>query len=299
MSGTHDAPENLDSKLKLSLVLNTSFTIFEFIVGFFSGSLALISDAAHNLTDSLALVIAFFASKVAKRSGNLDKTYGYGRVTIIAALFNATILVLLAGYIFFEAYQRFQNPEPVQGGLVMIVAFVGIIINGSIAFTFLKNREDLNTRAAFLNMAFDTIASIGALLAGLVILLTGKTIFDPLISVGIGIMLVFSAWGVVKDGLHVLLDGVPKNIDVQMVKEAISKAPGVKGLDDLHVWALSTQNAALSGHLVINDCTLTESVQLVSKIKEMLHEKFNISHVTLETELELGPHDKERTDEGV
>lgn len=299
MSGTHEAPPNLDNKFKIGLVLNTSFTVFEFIMGFASGSLALVSDAAHNLTDSLSLVIAFLATKVSKRSANIDKTYGYGRATILAALINAFILFALAFYIFYEAYKRLQKPEPVEGGIVMAVAFVGIIINGSIAFTFLKNREDLNTRAAFLSMAFDTLASVGAMIAGFIILTTGKTFVDPLISVVIGCMLIFSAWGVVKDGLHVLLDGVPEGVDVQEVKKTILETSGVKGIDDLHIWALSTTSAALSCHLVIKDCSLKESITLTDKVKEMLHERFKIDHATIETELTVGPHDKERTDEGI
>lgn len=299
MSTAHENPENLDNKFKLGLFLNTGFTIFEFAMGFLSGSLALISDAAHNLTDSLSLVIAFFANKVSKRSANMDKTYGYGRATILAAIINSFILLALAAYIFFEAYKRIQKPEPVEGGVVMIVAFIGILINGTIAFTFLKNRDDLNTRAAFLNMAFDTLASVGALVAGLIILLTGKTFSDPLISVGIGIMLIFGAWGVVKSGLHVLLDGVPDNVDVKKVKEALLAVAGVKGLDDLHIWALSTTSAALSCHLVLKDCTLQESLVVKENVKQMLSEKFHIEHATIETELTEGPHHNERTDEGI
>ena len=299
MSETHQVSSNLDNKFRIGLILNTSFTIFEFIMGFVSGSLALVSDASHNLTDSLSLVIAFLANKVSKRSATIDKTYGYGRATILAALINALILFALAFYIFYEAYQRILEPEPVEGGIVMVVAFVGIIINGSIAFIFLKNREDLNTRAAFLSMAFDTLASVGALLAGLIILLTGKTLVDPLISIIIGCMLIFSAWGVVRSALHTLLDGVPEGVDVQKVKQALIKTAGVKGVDDLHIWALSSTSAALSCHLVIVQCSLAESIEMTKKIKEMLHDKFNIDHATIEPELTEGPHDKERTDEGI
>lgn len=161
MSEEHNV-SNLDTKLKLGLVLNTGFTVFEFIVGTLSGSLALVSDAAHNLTDSLSLVISFFANKIAKRPADLNRTYGYGRATIIGASLNASILLLLAIYIFYEAYQRIRQPEPVEGQLVMIVAFVGIVINSSVAALFLRDRNDLNIRSAFLSMAFDALASVGA-----------------------------------------------------------------------------------------------------------------------------------------
>lgn len=298
MSGEHEV-SNLDSKLKLGLVLNTGFTIFEFIIGFMSGSLALVSDAAHNLTDSLSLLISFFANKMASRQADTEKTFGYGRITILAALLNTFILFALAIYIFYEAYRRFSQPQPVEGGLVMIVAFVGIIINSSVAFLFVKNRDDINMRSAFLSMTLDAFASVGALIAGLIILVTGKTMVDPLISLIIGFMLIFSAWGIVKDALHILLEGVPEGLDPQQVKNTILMDPMIKGLDDLHIWAISSQNAALSCHVIIKPCSLQKSIELVENIKERLRIKFHIEHATIETELQEGPHDKERTDEGL
>ena len=299
MSISHESPQNLDKNMRLSLVLNTGFTIFEFVIGFFSGSLALISDASHNLTDSISLLISYLAAKVAKKQANFNKTYGYGRATILAAFLNSVILLILAFYIFYEAYQRILKPGMVEGRLVMIVAFVGILINGGIAYLFSKSKNDLNVRSAFLSMALDAIASVGALLAGLLITITGKTIIDPLVSVFIGLMLLYSGWSIIKDALHVLLDGVPEGVDIQKVKHAIVNFPGVNGADDLHVWALSTQETALSCHIIIKSCSLEESIMLVSRVKGLLHTKFNIHHATIETELTEGPHDKERLDEGV
>ncbi len=299
MSGSHDVPQNLDSRLKIGLVLNTGFTIFEFIVGFFSGSLALISDAAHNLTDSMSLLVSFFATKIAKKEANTEKTYGYGRATVLAALINALILLVLAGYIFFESYKRFQEPHSVSGGLVALVAFIGMLINGSIAYLFFKSRGDLNIRSAFLNMAMDALASVGALIAGFIILITGKTFIDPLISILIGCMLLYSGWSVVKDALHVLLEGVPEGIDAQKLKQVICAMPGVIGVDDLHIWAISTTSAALSCHLIIKKCSLEESIALTGRIKQRLADMYHIEHATLETQLSLGPHDNERTDEGI
>ena len=299
MSGSHETPQNLDKNMKLGLLLNTGFTVFEFIIGFFAGSLALVSDASHNLTDSVSLLISYLATKVAKRQANFEKTYGYGRATILAAFLNSVILLVLAFYIFHEAYLRILSPEPVEGKLVMVVAFVGILINGGIAYLFSKNKNDLNVRSAFMSMALDAIASVGALLAGLLITITGKTVIDPLISIFIGLMLLYSGWTVIKDALHVLLDGVPEGVDVQKVKHTIVGFPGVKGVDDLHVWALSTQETALSCHIILGECSLKESIELISKVKELLHNKFDIHHATIETELTEGPHDRERTDEGI
>lgn len=298
MAETGSSRASISRKLQLGLVLNTGFTIFEFIIGFLSGSLALVSDAAHNLTDSLALVVAFFANKIAARPANLQKTYGYGRASILAALLNALILVALAAYIFYGAYQRFQNPEPVEGGLVMIVAFVGILINAGVAFLFSKDREDLAIRSAFLSMALDALASIGALLAGLIIVVTGQTIVDPFISVLIGIMLLFSARGVINDALHVLLEGVPQGTDIQKVKQAVLDTPGVKGVDDLHMWAISSQYAALSCHVILATPDIAQSMDLKRRLKEMLANQFCVEHATIELEFTDAPHENERQDEG-
>lgn len=299
MSGSHEVPPNLDNKLKVGFLLNTGFTIFEFFIGFLSGSLALISDAAHNLTDSLSLLVSFLATKVAKKTANTNKTYGYGRATVLAALINSLILLGLAAYIFTEAYKRFQNPQPVEGGLVVIVALIGIAINGSIAYLFFKSRGDLNIRSAFLNMALDALASVGALLAGIIIVLTGSTFVDPLISVVIGCMLLYSGWSVIKSAIHLLFDGVPEGTDIPAIQEAILATPGVNGMDDLHIWALSTTSVALSCHLVVQDSSLKDSIALKERVKKMLSHKYHIEHATIEIELTLGPHHNERTDEGL
>lgn len=299
MSGSHEAPPNLDNKLKLGFVLNSSFTALEFTIGILSGSLALISDAAHNLTDSLSLLVSYFATKVSKKQANQDKTYGYGRATVLAAVINSLILLALAVYIFSEAYQRLQDPQPVEGGLVMVVAFVGILINGSIAYLFFKSRGDLNIRSAFLNMTLDAVASVGALIAGLVIVLMGNTLADPIISVIIGCMLLYGGLSVIKTALHLLFEGVPEGTDIPAIQRAVLAVPGVKGMDDLHVWALSTTSAAFSCHLVVEDSSLQKSIRLKDKVKRLLSEKFGIEHATVEIELTVGPHHNERTDEGL
>ncbi len=276
---------NIDRNLRIGIILNSGFTIFEFIIGFISGSLALISDAAHNLTDSLSLLISFSANKLAQRQANLGKTYGYGRATILAALLNAVILLGLAVYIFYEAYQRIMHPTPVEGVLVVVVALLGAIINGTNAVLFFKDRNDLNAHSVYINMAFDTLASIGAAGAGLIIIFSGKTIADPLASILIGVLMIIGSWGVIQAALHILLEGVPKGVDIQAIKEMIMKFPLVKTVDDLHVWAISSQYAALSCHLVIEECDLDKSMKLVEDVKNELKDKFKIQHATIETEL--------------
>lgn len=285
MSANHEVPKSIDSKLKLGLALNTGFTVIEFTIGIFSGSLALISDAGHNLTDSLTLLITFFAQKISNKESNVEHTYGYGRITILAALINGLILFTLAFYIFYEAYQRFMNPQPVEGGIVMIVAFIGFVINLSVALLFRGNKGDINIKSAYMNMLFDALASVGALIAGFLIIVTKQYYFDSLISVGIGILLLRGSWEVVGDAIHVLLDGVPEGVHIGKVKETILKSAKVKGVDDLHIWAVSTTSAALSCHVVIEDCSIKESIEIVKDIKDELKTKFHIQHSTIETEL--------------
>lgn len=287
MSNTHNhINSNLDNKLKLGIVLNIGFTIFEFFVGILSGSLALVSDAGHNLTDSTSLIVSFFARKIAKRDANLEYSYGYGRATILAALINGLTLFTLAFYIFYEAYNRFLNPQPVNGLLVMVVAAVGMSMNLSIAFLFRNNKEDLNIKSAYLNMLFDALASLGALVAGLLIVLTGSSIFDPLISALIGVLLIRSGFSVIKAAVHILVEGVPEGVDMQQVKEAMKSVnPLIKNIDDLHIWALSSESSALSSHIVLEECDLDKSMQIVEQIKKELKDKFKIGHATIEIEL--------------
>ena len=285
MSEVHGS-QNLDNKLKIGIILNTGFTIFEFVIGVFSGSLALISDAGHNLTDSLSLLISYFGNRVAKKDANEEHTYGYGRATILTALLNAVILLSLSIFIFYEAYQRILNPEPVQGMLVALVAFVGICINGAIAFIFHKEQSDLNIKSAYVNMLFDALASVGALIAGILIILTKMTIFDPIASIIIGLFVLRAGWSVVRDAVHVLLEGVPEGVNMEKVKEVIIENNKlIKAVDDLHIWAISSHMSALSCHLVIEECDLDKSIQIVEDVKKSLKEKFHIEHATIETEL--------------
>ncbi len=282
----HEHKTTKTSKFIIGFVLNTGFTIFEFIIGIMAGSLALISDASHNLTDSLSIVIAFGGERISKRQANDSKSYGFGRVSIITALINGLLLFGVAAYIFYEAYLRILNPEPVKGGLVAIVALVGIFINGAVALLFYKDKDDLNVRSTYLNMAFDTLSSIGALIAGLIILFTGNSLADPIIGILIGCMLVYSAYGVVRDALHILLEGTPKDIDTKEVQKLIEEFDHVKAVDDLHIWSISSGYLALSCHILIDEANASVSIKQVKKIKEALLKKYKIQHATIETELE-------------
>ena len=279
--------KNLNSKLKFGILLNTLFTVIEFTVGIFSGSLALVSDAGHNLTDSLSLAISFFAQKMSDRKSTPDKTYGYGRATIISALINSVILITLAIYIFYEAYTRILHPQAVSGNLIAIVSLIGILVNGGIALMFRNSTKDLNMRSAFLSMAFDTFASVGALIAGVIIYFTNFFVIDAIVSIIIGLMLLFSAWGVLKDALHILFEGTPRGLDFEKVKKDIFDAfPEITNVEDLHIWSISSSKIALSCHITVENADLQKSVEIVKEVKKILHDRFEIEHSTIELELE-------------
>lgn len=270
----------ITKRLGIGIALNICFTVFEFAVGIAIGSLALISDAAHNLTDILSLAISFTAYKIARKKKSTHKTFGYGKITILAALLNASILMALACYIFYEAYERLQAPVNLQGDIVMIIGAMGILANGGVALLLFGSRHDLNIRSAFLNAFFDALASAGALLAGFIVLLTGKTVADPLIAVCIGMLLVISASRIARQAFHILLDGVPPHINVIKIKQTLHSQPYVIEVKELFVWALSSQETALIAHIIADNAADYQSS--LTKIKQLLAKEFGITHTTIE-----------------
>jgi len=283
------AAKKLEVKLRTGFLINTGFAIFELAAGIVSGSLALISDASHNFTDSLSLTVSYVAQRFARKKATPEHTYGYGKATIIAAFINSLILLLAALFIFYEAYQRVIHPQTVSGGWIMAVAGVGIAVNASVALLFIKDRYDLNIKSAFLNMAFDVLASVGALAAGLVIYLTGKTIADPIISAMIGIFLVVSSYRVMDEALHILLEGVPKALDVKEVEKLIKSDPRIRNVHDLHVWTIAANVTGLVCHIVPNEFDAIKNIQITKELKRNLRDRFNINHATIEVEAEECP----------
>ena len=299
MSGNHNHSSDAGKGLSLGFVINTTFVVVEFIAGILSNSLALISDSVHNLTDSFSILLSFFANRISKREATSSQTFGYGRAAILAATINATLLLVTSGFIFRESYERLIHPQPVSGGVVAIIAIIGILSNGAVAFSVSKNRHELNSRAVFVSNIMDTLSSLGALVAGLIIIFTKQTWADPLISFLIGVMLLYAAWGIMREASNVLLEGVPKGIDAIKVKQAILDTKHIRDLDDLHIWTMGAGEAALSCHIAIDDCPVSESIKIVSSIKSMLDKEYRITHATIETQIESGPHDNERVDEGL
>lgn len=283
MSHSHDHTDS-DGSLKFGLILNSLYTIVEFIFGVLSGSLALIADATHNLTDTLTLTISFVANKVARRDSNDKNTYGFGRATILAALLNATIMVGVAAFIAFEALQRLQNPSPVEGGIVAIVASVGILVNGSIAYVLYKRKHDLNMKSAFIDMAFDALSSLAAVIAGLVIYFTGIQYIDSIVAIIIALLLLYNAIKIIREAVQILLEGTPKDVDLAAITQAIVSTDGILEVDDMHIWAIRSGYNALSCHVVIDDKLFSKSPVVVSVVKEHLQRDFNIHHATIEVE---------------
>lgn len=256
----------------------------EFAGGLLSHSLALLSDAGHVLTDVFALGLAWFAVEQAKRPADRRRSYGYHRVSILAALVNSVTLIVIVIAIAYEAVRRLAHPEHVEGGIVIAAALVGIVINGYVAFGLRAGGKGLNMRAVFLHVASDTGASVGVVLAGAVILLTGWLYIDPLLSLGIAALIAWGAWGIVRETVNLLMEGTPREIDVADVTREIVAADGVVSVHDLHVWALSSEDTALSVHVVVDEVPLSDAEHIVRQLEQRLCARFDIGHTTIQIE---------------
>lgn len=252
--GHAHAPKDFGNAFLIGVVLNTGFVIIEVIYGWISGSMALIADAGHNLSDVLALLLAWGASVAAKRPPNERFTYGYKSSTILAALANAALLLIAIGAIAYETLHRLSDPAPVAGMTMVIVAGIGIAINAGTAMLFMRGRKhDINIRGAFLHMAADALVSLGVVLAGIAIILTGAQWIDPAVSLLIVLVIAWGTWGLLKDSVSMSLLAVPKGISEKAVRGYLSSLKGVSDVHHLHIWPMSTTETALTAHLVMPD----------------------------------------------
>ncbi len=277
--------EKADKPLKLTLVIVAVIMIAEVVGGILSNSLALIGDAGHMLTDALALGLSLAAITLARRPATLKKTYGYHRAEILAALINGTVLVLISVYIFYEAYQRFSEPPAVNTSLMLIIAIIGLITN-LIGMLVLRraSHSSLNVRAAFWHIIGDTISSLGVIIAGLIILATGWYIVDAIVSVLIGIIILWGAVRIVREAADILLESVPKHIQMNDVIEAVKSVQGVREMHDIHIWTITSGIYALSAHLLIEDQMVSQSSEIVADVNQVLKEKLDITHTTIQPE---------------
>lgn len=275
--------ESLNKAFIIGIVLNLAFVVIEFAAGFWFDSLALLSDAGHNLSDVVSLVLALLAFRLAKVKANERYTYGYKKSTILVSLLNAVILLVAVGAIVIESIHKLSNPAVVPGGAIAWVAGVGVLINAFTAFLFMKDKEkDLNVKGAYLHMAADALVSVGVLVAGIVISRTGWYIIDPIIGLIVAVVILISTWNLLHDSLRLTLDGVPASIDSQKVVEAIRVLPGVDDVHHIHIWAISTTENALTAHIVLKQ---PEGMQEVKHLIRHRLEDFGIGHATLEFEV--------------
>ncbi|MGH8046142.1 MAG: cation diffusion facilitator family transporter [Chthoniobacterales bacterium] len=287
-AGGHDhAPADFGRAFLIGIVLNMAFITLEAVMGFLSGSLALLSDAGHNLSDVLGLVLAWVAAILARRPAAGRYTYGLKRTTILSALANAILLLVAVGALGFEAINRLQHPEPVHAGVVAWVSGLGIFVNGATALLFMSgSKNDLNIRGAFLHMAADAGVSLGVMLSGILILFTNWNWLDPLVSLLVLVVILIGTWGLFKESLGLSLDAAPAGIDPAKVRAEIAGIPGVADVHHVHIWALSTTETALTAHVIKSDPTLDD--ELLSTIREELEEHFKITHVTIQLEQKCG-----------
>jgi len=270
--------------LKVALGLTCMVLLVELAGGLAAHSLALLSDAGHVLTDVFALGLAWFAVAQAKRPADHRRSYGYHRVSILAALINAVTLIVIVIVIAVEAVRRLANPEPVQGGLVIVAALVGIAINAFVMFGLRGDTHNLNMRAAFIHVTGDIGASIGVVAAGAIILLTGWLAIDPLLSMAIAVLIAFGAWRIVRETVNLLMEGTPRDINLAAVTSEITGTPLISSMHDLHVWALSSDEMALSVHVVVDDRPLGEAEHVVRDLERRLCDRFAIGHTTIQVE---------------
>ncbi|MGG3892052.1 cation diffusion facilitator family transporter [Metabacillus fastidiosus] len=295
MGHNHSHTHSRNKKILLiSFIIITGYMIIEAVGGFITNSLALLSDAGHMLSDSISLAIALIAFSLSGKSANYSKTFGYKRFEILAAVLNGVTLILIALYIFYESIERFANPPEVATNGMLIISFIGLIVNILVAWIMMRGgdtKENLNMHGAFLHVLSDMLGSVGAIVAALLIMFFDWGWADPLASVIVAILVLRSGYFVTKASIHVLMEGTPQNVDVDDVVQTIEKTEGVQSIHDLHVWSITSGVNALSCHAVVdNHLTIKESERILREIEHNLEHK-GITHVTIQMETTAHKHD--------
>ena len=281
----HHETNNYNRSFAIGITLNVIFVIIEVSYGLIADSLALIADAGHNFSDVMSLMLAWGASYLATKNPTHKRTYGLRKVTIMASLISAVLLLVALGGIAWESLERLSSPEPVNGMIIIVVAGIGVVINTATALLFVKGQKhDLNIRAAYLHMAADAAISLGVVVAGIAIMITGWLWLDPIISLFIVLFILIGTWDLLRDSIDLSIDAVPQGIDVQHIQNYLNNLENVSHIHDLHVWALSTTETALTVHLVTTHKFIDN--YFLEKIQEHLHHNFDISHVTIQIEKE-------------
>ncbi len=285
----HHATPDYNRAFAIGVALNVSFVIIEVFYGVMANSLALITDAGHNLSDVMGLLLAWGANYLAQKQPSLRRTYGYSRATILASMFSGLLLLAAVVVISWEAINRFFTPSEPVGQTIMMVAGIGVVINAVTAWLFVSGKDhDLNIRGAYLHMAADALVSLGVVISGFVIWKFGLNWFDPMSSLLIALVIFWSTWGLLRDSLNLSIDAVPPGMDPTEVRDWLSAQPGVEGMHDLHIWPISTTQTALTAHLLMSEPP--EDDDFLHHLASQLQEKFKISHATIQIERGDGNH---------
>ena len=285
----HHAAPDYNRAFAIGVALNVLFVIIEVFYGVMANSLALITDAGHNLSDVMGLLLAWGANYLAQKQPSLRRTYGYSRATILASMFSGLLLLAAVVVISWEAINRFMTPSEPAGQTIMMVAGIGVVINSITAWLFVSGKDhDLNIRGAYLHMAADALVSLGVVVSGFVIWKFGLKWFDPMSSLLIALVIFWSTWGLLRDSLNLSIDAVPPGMDPTEVRDWLSAQPGVEGMHDLHIWPISTTQTALTAHLLMSEPP--EDDDFLHHLASQLQEKFKISHATFQIERGDGNH---------
>lgn len=278
--GHSHAPANFDRAFAIGIALNAGFVAVEAFYGWKAGSLALLADAGHNLGDVAGLVLAWAGAAAGRLRASDRHTYGFKRASILAAFANALLLLVAMGSLAWEAVGRLHAPQPAQGWTIVVVAAIGIVVNAVTALLFMRGSHDLNLRGAFLHMLADALVSAGVVVAGVLTLVFGWGWVDPVASLVIAVVIVVGTWNLLRQSLHLMIDGVPSHLSLAEVRECLLSLPGVAAVHDLHVWAMGTSEVALTAHLTMPEAPADDA--FLAAATERLHERFGIAHVTLQ-----------------
>lgn len=281
----HDVSNVKDGNFVITVILNFIITAVEIIGGIYSGSLSLISDALHNFSDAIAIIISYIAIKISKKENNEKKTFGYRRSGILAAVINSSVLIIISVFLFKEAYIKFMNPTPIKGFIVIWIALIGIVANSLGAYLLHAGSDkDMNVKAVYLHLFSDALSSLGVVIGGVLIYFYKIYWVDSIVTVLIGLYILYESYKILKNAVNILMQGVPESIDIKKVVEVIKNIDGVTDVHHIHLWSLDEKNINFESHLDVKDMLISETEEISKKIKEELHDHFKITHVTIQFE---------------
>lgn len=293
MGHQHDHGHAVGSEksLIITLFLNLLITVTEIIGGLLSGSLSLLSDALHNLSDAFSVLISYFALKLSRKENDAQMTFGYKRAEILAALFNAVVLIAISLFLFREAYVKFLRPEPVQSGLMIAVGLIGLAANTFSVFLLQRGaKESMNIRSAYVHLLSDAVSSVGVVVGGIIIYAYQVYWVDPLLTVLIGLYIIKESWEIISKAVHILLQGTPENIDINQIEQELAQLPTVRNIHHVHVWQTNDADIHFEAHVnLAKDLLVSQAAQVSHQIEETLHHSFDIEHVTLQLEYDCCP----------